>query len=262
MSDDAFFTVDGDRYIPNRVCRGPWDPNSLHGRVIAGLLGAEMERLHGEPGLQFARMTVDLWRLPTFVPIEVRTEVAREGARIRVVDAEAFAGGVSVGRASGVLLRRGEEPEGEVWRPEPWDMPPPEAIKPEEFPAQAAGDWKPMWETRSLGRAFGSVGRKRVWLREVRPLVAGRELTPFQRVALACDFASPLANSGSHGLAYINVDITVYLYRLPRTEWVGFDVADHGSAEGVCVGECRLYDEAGPIGSSTVAGLAQRRRGR
>ncbi len=262
MSDEAFFSVDGDRFIPNRVCRGPWDPNSLHGRVISGLLGAEMERLHGAPDLQFSRMTVDLWRLPTFVPIEVRTNVVREGGRIRVVDAECFAEGVSIGRASGMLLRRGEEPEGEVWKPEPWDMPPPGAIPAEEFPAQLQGDWKPMWETRSLGRAFGAAGRKRVWMREVRTLIEGRELTPFQRVALACDFTSPLANSGPNGLAYINVDITLYLHRLPVTEWVGFDVTDHGSAEGVCVGECRLYDEQGPIGQSLVAGLAQRRRGR
>lgn len=262
MTDDAFFSKDGDLFVPNRVCRGPWDPNSLHGRVIAGLMGAEIERAHGSPEFQPCRMTIDLWRLPNFSPISVETRLVREGGRIRVVDAECFAEGLSIGRASGVLLRRGEEPEGEVWKPEPWDMPAPDAIPPEEFPSRLDGDWKPMWETRSLGRSFGAGGRKRVWMREVRTLVEGEQLTPFQRVALSCDFASPLANSGPHGLAYINVDITLYLHRLPRTEWVGFDVVDHGSAEGVCVGECRLYDEDGPIGHSLVAGLAQRRRGR
>lgn len=260
MTDDAFFALDGDHYRPNPSCRGPWDPNSLHGRVIAGLLGAEIERLHGASDFQFSRLTVDLWRLPTFVPMSVQTSIAREGGRIRVVDAECFAAGTSIGRASGVLLRRGEVPEGEVWQPEPWDMPVPAQIPAEPLPANRPGNWQPMWETR--GRGFGTPGRKRVWMREIRPLIAGRPLTPFQRVALACDFASPLANSGAHGLSYINVDITLYIHRLPIGEWIGFDVTDHGAAEGVCVGQCRLYDESGPIGHSTVAGLAQRRAAR
>jgi hypothetical protein len=97
-------------------------------------------------------------------------------------------------------------------------------------------------------------------MREVRDLVEGVPLTPFQRVAVACDYTNPLANSGTGGLGFINVDITLYLDRLPVGEWLGFEVEDHESAEGVCVGACRLHDERGPIGHSLVAGLAQRRR--
>ena len=33
--------------VPTPVCAGPWDPNSLHGRVVAGLLAYEIERSHG-----------------------------------------------------------------------------------------------------------------------------------------------------------------------------------------------------------------------
>ncbi len=260
MSADAFFHIDGDAFIPQPVCRGPWDPNSLHGRVVAGLLGAEVERRHGEPHLRVARMTVDLWRLPDFSPITVTTRVQREGSRIRIVDAEAIAGGQSIGRASVVLLRQGEHPPGEVWAPPTRDFPPPAALAPDPRPPIANEGWQPMWESRSQGRAFGAVAQKRTWMREIRPLVAGAPLTPFQRVALACDFASPLANSGSAGLAYINVDITLYLHRYPAGEWIGFESTDHGAADGICMGQCRLYDEQGPIGAASVAGLAQRRR--
>ena len=45
MSTEPFFTRDGGRYVPTSVSRGPWNPKSLHGRVIAGLLGREIERL-------------------------------------------------------------------------------------------------------------------------------------------------------------------------------------------------------------------------
>ena len=260
MPDSAFFTRDGDFFVPTPACRGPWDPNSLHGRVIAGLLGAEIERRHGDPGFQPSRLTIDLWRLPTFVPIEVRTSLVREGGRIRVVDAECFAEGVSIGRASGVLLRRSEQPEGEVWSSPGWDMPPPTAIEPEQLPSNLPEGWQPMWETRSLSKSFGTAERKRVWMREVRDLVEGTPLTPFTRVALAADYTNPLANSGSAGLGFINVDITLYLNRLPAGEWLGFEVDDHESAEGVAVGNCKLYDEAGAIGHSLVCALAQRRR--
>jgi hypothetical protein len=260
MSTDAFFIPTGETFVPQPVCRGPWDPNSLHGRVIAGLLGAEIEHRHAEPHLRVARMTVDLWRLPAFTPITVLTHVQRNGSRIRVVDAEAFAAGQSIGRATCVLLRESEAPDGEVWAPPAWDFPSPASLAPDPRPAIANEGWQPMWESRSQGRTFGAVAQKRTWMRELRPLIAGRDLTPFQRVAVAADFASPLANSGSSGLAYINVDITLYVHRYPAGEWIGFESTDHGASDGICVGQCRLYDEAGPLGLSVVAGLAQRRR--
>lgn len=261
MTDSAFFSRDGDAFIPNPVCRGPWDPNSLHGRVIAGLLGAEIERAYGSDDFQFSRLTIDLWRLPNFSPITVQTNLVREGGRIKVVDAECFAEGKSIGRSTGVLLRRSQDPEGEVWNGPTWDAPHPDTIEPDTRSAMPSGDWKPMWETRSPGsRPWGYVGPKQVWMREVRTLFENEPLTPFQRVALAADFASPLANSGSKGLGYINTDITLYLHRLPADEWIGFDVTAFGQSEGVCNGETRLYDTQGPIGHSIVAGLAQKRR--
>jgi hypothetical protein len=35
-------------------------------------------------------------------------------------------------------------------------------------------------------------------------------------------------------------------------------VVNHGATDGVAIGECFLHDEQGPIGSATVAALAQR----
>ena len=94
---------------------------------------------------------------------------------------------------------------------------------------------------------------------EVRDLVEGAPLTPFVRVAVAADFASPFANAGDHGLGYINSDVTLYLHRLPVQEWIGFEVVNHHATDGVAIGECFLYDQQGPIGTATVAALAQRK---
>ena len=60
------------------------------------------------------------------------------------------------------------------------------------------------------------------------------------------------------GLRYINSDVTVYLHRQPVTEWIGYEVTDHGATDGVAIAECRLYDEHGHIGTSSVTALAQR----
>jgi hypothetical protein len=37
-------------------------------------------------------------------------------------------------------------------------------------------------------------------------------------------------------------------------------VANHGATDGVAIGECFLYDEAGPIGSVSCTALAQKRK--
>lgn len=256
MANEPFFRIDGDHYVPTPASRGPWNPNSLHGRVIVGLLGHEIERVHGDPEFVPARLTVDMYRLPDLSPVEVTTRVVREGRRIKVVDAEFVSGGVSAGRATCQLLRRTEATPGTVWKPANWDVPKPADIAPPDDPRAGMGG---MWAMRPITGAFGTVGPRRTWMSEVRELVEGRALTPFTRVAVAADFASPFANAGDKGLEYINSDVTVYLHRELRGEWLGFEVINHGSTDGIGIGECFLYDEAGPIGSASCCALAQKR---
>ena len=49
MTNMPFFTRDGDTFHPTEVANGPWDPKSLHGRVIVGLLGFAIEERHSGP---------------------------------------------------------------------------------------------------------------------------------------------------------------------------------------------------------------------
>jgi hypothetical protein len=255
--NQPFFTPDGDRFIPTMVANGPWDPKSLHGRVIIGLLGFVIEQRHGGDDFVPARLTVDMFRLPNIMtPIEVRTKLIRDGLRIRVVEAEFVSGGVAMARASCQLLRKTENPQGEVWSPPNWDASLPVAIP---APSDPRLGMHGKWTTRPIVGAMGSLGPRRLWMSEVRELVEGTPLTPFVRVAVAADFASPFANAGDQGLGFINSDVTLYLHRLPVTRWIGFEVVNHHATDGVAIGECWLYDEQGPIGTSTVAALAQRK---
>ena len=51
----------------------------------------------------------------------------------------------------------------------------------------------------------------------------------------------------------------MYLHRLPVGEWLGFEVASHLSANGLAVGEAKMYDVNGGVGTSIVCSLANGR---
>src|SRR5436190_14902021 len=76
MKNQPFFARRGDAFIPNPVCNGPWDPNSMHGRVVTGLLAHVIEERHGAADFVPARLTVDMFRLPNIMtPIEVTSRL-------------------------------------------------------------------------------------------------------------------------------------------------------------------------------------------
>src|SRR6201992_2180734 len=125
-TNQPFFTPDGDAFIPNPVCNGPWDPKSMHGRVVIGLLAHVIEQRHGGAEFVPARLTVDMFRLPNIAtPVEVKTKSIRDGLRIRVIEADFLSGGEPMARASCQLLRQTENPQGNVWSPPNWEVPKP-----------------------------------------------------------------------------------------------------------------------------------------
>jgi Thioesterase-like superfamily len=256
-TNQPFFSANGEAFIPNPIANGPWDPKSMHGRVVIGLLAHVIEQRHSGEDFVPARLTVDMFRLPNIMtPVAVKTKSIRDGLRIRLIEADFLSGGVAMARASCQLLRRTENPQGKIWSPPHWDAPKPADIA---TPPDPRLGMHGKWAALPIAGYMGSLGPRRLWMSEVRELVDGARLTPFVRVALAADFASPFANAGEQGLGFINSDVTLYLHRLPVTQWIGFEVVNHHATDGVAIGECWLYDEQGAIGSSTVAALAQRK---
>jgi hypothetical protein len=255
----AFFEPEGVELVPQPQARGPWAPDMMHGRLLGGIAGWAIERDHagaegGAEPWHISRLTVDLFRNPPMEPVRVETELVRDGRRVRAADASLTIGGVEVARASALLLRPTEHPDGEVWGEPTWSVPLPDEV--EARPGAGAGSW----DMRPItGSGFGGLEQKRLWLRDRWDLIEGAAMSPFTRVAALADFANPFANSGSDGLQFINADITLLLRRYPASDWLGFEVASHLGERGIAVGQCTIFDVNGAIGHALVAGVANSR---
>lgn len=255
MTEAAFFRVEGDRYVPLEGSRGYWRHNSLHGRSLVGLIGAEMERRHGQPGMVPARFNVDMFRLAPFAPLEIETRVLRKGSRLQLVEATLIAGGNAYARAQCQFLRRANvEPEGQIWSPAPWDVPPPG-----ELPEGKGYKRNSMFEFLPIEGDLNTYGPRKIWVREFAELIEGVALTPWTRLALIADFASPWLNGTEKGVHFINTDAVLHAHRMPIGEWIGVETTGREASGGIAVGHCRIYDEAGPLGHVSCTALTNTR---
>ncbi|WBP94021.1 thioesterase family protein [Mycolicibacterium neoaurum] len=248
----AYFIAEGDRYTPTSIARGPWG-QTISGNILGGLLGFVVDRDHGQPDFQPARLTVDLFRPAALAPLTVSTTTVRAGRRIIVIDATALQDGQPVARAGVLYLRRGQAPRTDIWT-HPVDMPvPPDpggpgTGAPMQVIAYGAG-------TSSDLSAWAHRGPKHVWLRTNTALVDGQPMTPFAHAAIAGDVVSSLTHFGPDGLLYINADYTLTLSRLPEGPDIGLSALTHYADAGVATGTATLFDRAGPIGSGIATAL-------
>ena len=254
----AFFVPDGDTFAPLPIARGPWG-QTISGNYVGGILGHVLERDAGDPDFQPARFTVDLFRPAALAPVRVDTTVTRQGRRLKLVDAVMTQGEKIVARASGLFLRRGEQPADEIWTT-PVTMPPVPPT-PDPIPRGLAMlVWTYGNNAHTPGPGFGlsaweHAGPKYIWVRDIRPLIDGVPLTPFTRAAMAGDMASSLTHYGTGGLHFINADYTLTLSRLPQGPYLGLAALTHYSHAGVATGVATIVDEFGPIGSAVVTAL-------
>lgn len=261
MSSQAFFTADGANFVPNPIANGPWG-KTIGGHIVGGLLARTVETAVTDPDLQPARLTVDLLRPILMEPVTVQTRIEREGRRITLVDAAILQHDRVVSRASGLFLRRGEDPEGQVWSP-PLAMPPippmPADIRPDlpmllwsygpnlddPLPGVGADEWEQ------------TDAQKFAWVRDIRSLIEGEALTAFTRAAMAAEVTSSMTHWGTAGLRFINADYTMTLSRLPVGEYIGLAATAQFAAAGVATGTATLFDAQGPIGTGVAVALGQ-----
>ena len=252
---EGLFVPEGEWLRPDPIARSPWG-QTLHGRQIGGLTArAAQAAVADDPELVCTRLTVDMFRSAPMEPVRVTTRAIREGRRIRVLEVTVEQEDGPIGQGKVVMLRKGEQPSGRFLQtphwgaPTPHEMGDPVVTKVRRFQAP--------WDSWNIAGVDSMSGlRGGLWIRETRDLVLGEPITPLIRVALASDLASPVANSSTEGLGFINADYTVYLGRQPHAEHVGIQPYGHISERGVAVAQCVLHDIDGPIGFISTTAVA------
>lgn len=246
---DAIFERHGDHFVATDLARGPWDPNAQHGGAPAALLGGELERRHPDPGLPIVRITYELLRPVPLGELHVSTEVVRPGRRVRLLEARlATRDGTELVRARAVCVARAPLGAGIQARRTP--------AGPDTVPTVT-----PRWDPRSLpggavelryveGEPAG-LGPRAVWFRLRVPVIAGEEPTPLQRLLVAADFPNGISNELDwHDWIFINPDLTVYIERQPRSEWVALRAHTRVSQGESALAQGELFDSEGRIGHS------------
>lgn len=253
----AFFTMQDGRFTATPLAVSAWSSKQVAGTGVCGLLAREMETLSPGVGFVPARFTADLFRPVLNEPISVRSEIVRDGKRVRVIDASIVQHDEVRARASVMYLAMGQEPSGRVWQAER-DLPVPSRglDTPEGDPPlfkSGAFEWSSDFRSGQNGE------RKAVW-QNLPALVEGEKISAFQRAAFMGDVTNLMCNWGTEGVGYINSDVTVTLSRLPEGHEVGLVAVDQVAGAGVVVGTAVMYDRGGALGTCVITGVSNVRR--
>ncbi|KUI38406.1 thioesterase [Mycobacterium sp. IS-1496] len=245
-----FDPADDGAFLPTRFAQSHWGEDHLNGPAVVGLAASVLEAEFGCDGFLPTRLTVDLFKAARGVATTAKTNLVRDGRRVRNAECELVQDGVTVARATLVQYRRAQAPRGDEWvAPGAFDVPP------EVDPSRAIhlGSDGLGWTHAIVDHQ--NTARKRTWSRSIQ-VVAGIENSPFVRAVVAAEGTSLVTNLGTAGVGYINGDLTVALARLPVDEWVGVQADSHWVADGISVGTATLYDREGAFGSGMVTAVS------
>lgn len=210
--------------------------------------------------MRLVRWEVRLLRAVPMQPLRVTTEVVREGRRLQLVEAALHGEAGEVCRASGLRVRVREDldlPAGDGTLPPP---PGPDQARSTEFVSRSHSFIETGVEMRFLHGSMRPTGPAAVWARLTCAVVEGEEPSPLTRLAAVADFGNGIsALVPWESWLFINAELTVYVHRPPRGEWIFVDARTELSPAGAGVAYSVLSDEQGSIGHALQALLVDRR---
>lgn len=246
---DAFFTVDGERFVPSLWTRGPWDPKAQHAGPAAALVGRAVEALEPIGELQVTRFTLEVLRPLPLRPLTIRAEAVRTGRRVQLCTASVSDDEGEVARAAAWRIRPADAPVPSVALeptpvPGPADVPAAPAFDPWGGPSYFSG-----MEWRVARGGFVEPGPAAVWMRMRLPLVEAEEPSALSRVLVAADSGNGISMVlPIDRFLFVNTELTVHLVRMPRGQWVCLDALTRVDSGGIGLAESVLWDEESRIG--------------
>jgi Thioesterase-like superfamily len=235
-------------YRATAATAGPWSPDAQHGGPPSALAARELEWHEPDESMRLARVSVDILRPVPVGELEVRTCTVRPGKRVALLEAVITVDGQAV------LVARG-------WRIARWDTAP-IISKNGPVPPIPATDRLPMFpggyldgylaaiDWRFVAGKFDEPGPCQVWARPRIPLLPGEDLSPACRTLLVADSGSGVSMVvDPTKYLFINVDLTVILYRDPVGEFVLLDAQSSMGGTGTGLAETQLADTTGVFGT-------------
>jgi len=237
----AHFTANATgEFEPTTFARSHWGDDHLNGPAVVGLAAYALEDDCVSDDFMPARLTVSLFRAARRVPTAVTVRVVRDGRRVRSAECEVAQAGWLVARATLLQYRRTTVPPGQLWTaPMSFPCPP---------PLQKGSQTAVHSDAAECGRSPGehqNDSRKR-FCNSAIDVVAWQLSLLFLRAVMVAEATSLVTNIGTHGVGYINGNLTVGLARLPVGEWIDVQADSHWAADGVAVGTATLFDARVP----------------
>ncbi|MGW3343624.1 thioesterase family protein [Nonomuraea rubra] len=247
------------RYLASEHTQGPWDPRSQHLGPVTALVAHELARTAPRPGLELSRLVVDVFAPVPVAELEVATDVVRDGKRVQCLSASVSSGGRELVRATAWRIREAGTPPTPVRQAPP--VPPREEQHGRSWLQSGFGYGKAL-DWRFVTGSAEETGPATAWGRLTVPLVAGEEPDPVERVAVFADSGNGISSAlGFDTHVFVNVDLTISLFRAPVGEWICMEAETVIGPSGRGLTRSTLFDVAGEIGAATQTLFVAPRQG-
>lgn len=258
---DAIYHLSGRRAAASRWAAGPWDASLQHGAAPAALIAWAAGGLTSDVPMRIARMTIDFMRPVPVAPLEIRSDIVRQGRKIQLAGISLFADGVEVVRASVLKIRVASAELPEQAGGTAPDLCPPDGDAGADNDApRIKSPFLDGMSIRRVRQPARGAGSARIWFRAERPIVDGAPITPVMRAAITADFC----NGASMPLdpaawTFINGDLSLSLARMPVGDWILLDAESWLGPDGVGLAFGRLADGQGYFGRAAQSLILERR---
>lgn len=251
----AYFEPNEDQFHPLPASQSLWSPDSINGSALAGLAAHAIESSCSAIGYRPGKFTLDIFRQPSFAPLQTNTTLVREGRSVRIADVLVQQGERTVARASMVSIRPTQDPPGARWYPS-------ESMTLSESLAAQLPTPGILWGSDEHPNRWSAsmpehqnAGRKRLWF-DPPQVIPGIDNTPFVRAAMVGELTNTLTSWSDRGIGFINHDVTILLTRQPIGPIVGIEADNHVSSDGIAAGAATMWDANGRFGISVVGAVA------
>jgi hypothetical protein len=246
---EAIYKLNGRTAETSKWAGGPWNEAQQHGSAPAALAAWTAEQMPTVQPMRVARLTLDLLRPVPVAPLEITTEILREGRKIQLCAVHLSAGGVEVVRATALKVRALDIDLPETAAIPPVTLPPPRESGFDNPLTNSSSPFVSGISMQEVKGAFRVPGPAAVWCRADRRIIDGVATTPLMRAAIAADFCNGVSSVLDFAnWTFINGDLTVSLSRMPVGEWILLDAESWIGPQGAGVAFGKLADTKGYFG--------------